>query len=147
MVTNLGQWFNDVIDDTWQTLDSLMEPSFAPAYAFRDAASSDRPTIRRVKAVRFDAAAALLLLVLTVAPTEDNRLLVQVQLFPGQSGQCLPPQVSLRLCASDREPLQTVSSRAQDNLIQLRQFRCPPGFEFVIQVVQDDGVIDLPFIA
>ncbi len=146
IATNLGQWFNDVIDETWQTLESWMEPSLTPAYAFRDDQSIDRSMIRRVKALRF-AEDVLLLLVLTVTPTEDGRLLVQVQLYPDQREQCLPQQVSLSLCTSDRAPIQTVSSREQDNLIQLRQFRCPPGFEFVVQVTQDDMIVDVPFVA
>lgn len=147
MATNLGQWFNNVIDATWQTLESWMEPSLTPAYAFRDDGESDRAVIRRVKALRF-AEGTLLLLVLTVTPTEDGRLLVQVQLYPSQRAQqCLPERVSLSLCTSDLEPIQTVDSRAQDNLIQLRQFRCPPGFEFVVRVVQGDVIVDVPFVA
>ncbi|MBE9029591.1 DUF1822 family protein [filamentous cyanobacterium LEGE 11480] len=146
LITNLSQWVDGVVEQSWQTLDSLMGRDFAPAYAFRDGeADNDAQTIRRVKLVQLNAE-TVLLLVLELKPLEDGRVYIKVRLYPPNTARPLPAQVNLSLQTIDQQTVQTISSRAQDDLIQLKGFRCPSGFQFVIQVAQADTTIDLPFV-
>lgn len=146
-VTTLSQWFDGAIAQGWQTFESLLGSDLAPAYALRDGQADERDNIRRVKVLQLsEDTATTLLLVMEVAAIADGRLSVKLQLYPSRREQALPAATRLTLQTSAQEIIQTVTSREQDNMIQLKRFRCPYGFQFVTQVTQGATTIDIPFV-
>ena len=75
-----------------------------------------------------------LTLLITITQETDEKVSVSVQLHPTGNDRCLPPNLNLALLSDTGELLHEVTSRSQDNYIQLRRFKGRPGKYFTIEV-------------
>lgn len=139
-LTQLGQWFDDIFDTGWQTVDRLLGRS-APCLDFRfrsptlsssPSNSDDRPLVRRGKSIDLgiqlsDCAVVLLI---ELRKIENNKVDVRLQVHPTGENIYLPSnlQLGVRDRASNAR-LQT-QSRQSDNYIQLRLVG-DPGDRFI----------------
>jgi hypothetical protein len=141
-VTHLSQWFQDIFESGWATLESRL--SDGPTFVLRQTPAIDAPTIRRVKALRLQD--RLLLLMMTVEPTNDGRLEIQVQVRSGDNETLLPVGLIMVLQSSSGEAIQTVQSRSDDLAVQLQRFRCATGTPFLVQVELDEDRLEELFM-
>ncbi|MCU0547813.1 MAG: DUF1822 family protein [Leptolyngbya sp. Prado105] len=140
---SLSQWFQNTIAEGWQTLESLLgnEPSLA--YSFRQ--TLEQNSIQRVKVLELGEQTLWLSVVLE---QEDNdRLSVRVQLRSAERDGILPSGLMLTMLSSAGDIVQAVEAREQDNLIQLRRFRCSTGTEFRVQIAFDADQLTENFLA
>ncbi len=143
-VTNLSQWFENVFETGWQTLDRLFEPGSPNlALAFRSDAS---PTsIQRGKVVNLGMQIGVHPVVLLVILTaeSDGRVGVILRVYPFEDRVYLPVGIKLSvLDESGNTFRETLPARSNDNLIQL-QFTGKAGARFGVKIkVGDLGITE-----
>jgi hypothetical protein len=129
-IATLSQWMQNAVDESWQTLDSFLNPAIA--YQFRQTAELEVPTTQRIKVL--DLVEQTVWLCVGIEPDEDNRLSIRVQLRATEQGAILPMGITLKLLSNSGEVVQSITARDRDNGIQLKRFRCPIGTEFSLQI-------------
>ena len=131
--TKLSQWLQDVFDETWQTIDLLINPEANLAYGLRNNADEE---VKRAKLL--DLGMQLgnqnVALLVKIKEEANGKLAVSVQLHPGGGARSLPPNLKLILLSKAGKVLQEVQSRTRDNYIQLKSFKGEKGKRFQIQV-------------
>ena len=130
--TRLSQWLQGVLDEGWQTIDTLANPEANLAWSTRHTVSGAKGG----KLINFgmqlgDQAVVLLV---TVTPEYEGKIGMNVQVLPTRGAQILPTQLKLTLLSAVDKTLQEVQSREQDNYIQLKPFKGRPGTHFSIEV-------------
>ncbi len=145
---NLSQWFQQVFDETWQAIETLVNPDSPLAFNVRKAQAPTETLIRRVKQVRVQTQTVdqRLLLVLTLGEETDGRIGVQVQLYPVE-GDRLPVTLRLAMLSATRTVVQSVQAREQDEYIQLKRFKCAPGTQFELQIVLNEFCFREEFVS
>ena len=143
---NLSQWLSLAgaqLTQGWQTLESLL-PAGQSALAFRagETANAVRGGKRLMLETGTLATTAVILLV-AVEIEADERLSVRVQLRP-EPDASLPADVELSLLSPTGEVVQTVTRQPQDDYIQLKRFRLPPGYRFTIQIRSGSQTVQAP---
>ncbi len=142
IVANLSQWLQNTFEDTWQSLDNLLGRD-ALGFSFRQTAEQNEATIKRVKSLNLPDREVFLLLGLDIEA--DGRIGIRIQLR-SQNQDELPPQLSLKLLSSSGEIIQSIQSRAMDNIIQLKRFKSNPGTEFTVKIELEDFIITENFL-
>ncbi|MGA7934054.1 MAG: DUF1822 family protein [Kovacikia sp.] len=139
---NLSQWFEDVFEAGWETVESLFnQPELSPAFAFRGSDMTATPEleagVRRVKLLEMGDAAPMFLITEIQTETEESRsdtpqTRIRLQVHP--RNQPFLPQ-GLRLIVLDESGMifLEAESRSVDNYIQL-QFSGSPREAFSVQV-------------
>ena len=135
--TKLSQWLQGMFDDTWQTLD-LMLNTDAMALNIRNIEAGAKRGKFIDLGMQFGNKAVALLVSIT---EEAEKLCVLVQLHPTGGDRFLPANISLTLLSKAGKSLQVVESRNQDNYIQLKPFRGEVGKKFSIQVSLENAII------
>jgi Protein of unknown function (DUF1822) len=143
-MTQLNQWLQNIFESGWQTLESQLGDMTDTAFALRQAAAIESPTVRRVKALRLND--QLLLLIVAVEPRSDGRLGIQIQVRSGDTHSALPPGLMITLQSAVGEVIQVVEARDADLAVQLQRFRCATGTPFCVQVQWDGGTIEELFM-
>ena len=146
---NLSQWFEDVFDTGWQSLDDLIRYQVNPKLKFRNGALrkggvavklfSD-PDIVRAKLIDLGMQLGNKHVALIMALTQENdgKINILSQVHPAGGDRYLPDHLKLLLLSDPGEPIQEVRSRGLDLWMQLRPFRVTPGTNFSIQVTLAD---------
>jgi hypothetical protein len=137
----LGQWLQNVFEEGWQSLESLLGQEQL-ALNVRQVDVSET-AVRRVKLLNLPDRALLLLVILE--PEADGRIGVRSQLRSRDASFNLPASLQLSLISSTGDIIQSVQSRLQDDVIQLRRFRSALGTQFSLQVAIDNTVITEDF--
>jgi hypothetical protein len=140
-VTNLSLWlqqnFDRALEAGWQTLDTLLTPE--TSYSFvRSSRSSATIQLAKLVNLKFQLEATLLILSIALTPNENDEVSVLVRVYP-QTGV---PHLSSGLIISlmdDATLLQNVTSRDDDEYIQLRTFHCTASTAFALKL-ELDGV-------
>ncbi|OLP18879.1 hypothetical protein BST81_08155 [Leptolyngbya sp. 'hensonii'] len=139
---NLRQWFEDVADSIWQSLDTLFESQ--PAFNFRRSDGANRG--RGIRLPRpFSEEPIALIVNLDLEP--DHRIKVKSQLYALGPSRTLPTGLRLEMVSESGQVLETVIARDQDNCIQLPRFKCPPGRLFRIRTSLQYLVFSTTFIS
>ncbi len=143
---NLGQWFEDLFETSWQSLETLLPNS--PNWAFRRGEETNEAMVQRVKQIDLETShgheAVILFVGLTVEA--DSRIGVRVQLHPSSGNTYLPAYISLALRLQTGDIMRVVEARTQDNYIQLPRFKCSPGFRFSLEITLDDQSVSEDFL-
>lgn len=154
-IIELRQWFEKVFEFDWQLIDNFISPNT------QQLASVRQGNIRGIKNASLEienknnnsiAAAKLIdlgmqlgkqnvFLVMTIVPETEDKLGVQVQLYPLAEQAYLPPRIKLALLSDTGESLAVVDSRLHDNFIQLPYFKGRAGEVFTIQVALENTSI------
>ncbi|MFN6540363.1 MAG: DUF1822 family protein [Nostoc sp. EkiNYC01] len=137
-LVNLRQWFQNIVADSWQTIETFLgtQPDFA--FSFRQITDVGERSIQRVKEIELPNSNQAVVLMLTLTAEIDNRVGIRAQLYPKERNLYLPINLSLALISASGEIVQSVQARETDNSIQLKRFRCPENTRFSLQVVLDD---------
>jgi hypothetical protein len=142
---NLGQWFQEVFEAGWQSLDTLLNTGSGNlAFSFRQS----RPSVTEVRKVFVEGIKLIDLgmelenqsvaLLVGLAPETEQRVGIRVQLYPAGGQTYLPSNIKLILLSQSGATLQEYKARTQDSLIQLKRFTCPMGKCFSVKVALDD---------
>jgi Protein of unknown function (DUF1822) len=136
--TKLSKWLQGIFDDTWQTLDLMLNPEGIALNIRNIDAGTKRGKFINL-GMQFGNKAVAFLVSITEEPEE--KLCIMVQLHPTGGDRFLPPNISLTLLSKAGKNLQTVEARNQDNYIQLKPFRGEVGKKFSIQVSLENAII------
>ena len=130
--TKLSQWLQGVYDETWQTIDSLINPEANLAYSIRNVNEG----VKRAKLINLGMQLGNqnVALLVNIKGGTDKKLAILIQLHPSGGAKYLPPNLKLILLSKAGKILQEVQSRIQDNYIQLKPFKGEKGKRFQIQV-------------
>lgn len=150
---NLGQWFQEVFEAGWQSLDTLLNTGSGNlAFSFRQS----RPSVTEVRKVFVEGIKLIDLgmelenqsvaLLVGLAPETEQRVGIRVQLYPAGGKTYLPSNIKLILLSQSGATLQEYKARTQDSLIQLKRFTCPMGKCFSVKVALDDFSITEYFV-
>ena len=130
--TKLTQWFQDIVDETWLSIDALSDPKFTFSLNTR---SSDLG-VKRGKLIDFEMqiGSQTMALLVSISQEKEAKIGVCIQLYPTGGNKYLPPNLKLILLSKAGKILQEVTSRTQDNYIQLKSFKGEPGKYFSIDI-------------
>ena len=130
--TKLSQWLQNVFDETWQTIDSLINSEANLEYALRNV----NEEVKRAKLINLGMQLKEQNLALLVKIKEEpsQKLAVLIQLHPDGKTTRLPPNLKLTLLSKAGRVLQQAQSRTYDNYIQLKPIKGEKGKRFQIQV-------------
>ena len=130
--TKLTQWLQDTVDQSWRTIDQLINPEACLSLSARST-QSDASRGKLINlGVQFGRQTVALLVNVTSGTAE--KLSVLVQLHPTGEARYLIPGLKLSLQSSTGKMLQEVTSRSQDNYIQLKPFKGKPGKRFKVTI-------------
>ncbi|WP_414570070.1 DUF1822 family protein [Nostoc sp. CCY 9925] len=137
-LVNLRQWFQNIVADSWQTIETFLgrQPDFA--FSFRQVNDAAERSIQRVKEIELPNNNQPVVLMLTLTAEIDGRVGIRAQLYPKERNLYLPINISLALISTSGKIVQSVQARETDNSIQLKRFKCPQNTRFSLQVVLDD---------
>ncbi len=152
-VIHLRQWFDKIFEFDWQTLDNFIDNDTQKWASIREGnVSSGRGKSLEIEGKNSIAGAKLIdlgmqlgkqavFLVMTIIPEEEDKLGVQIQLYPLVEQSYLPPNIKLTLLSETGESLANVDSRLYDNFIQLPYFKGKVGESFAIKIALNDESI------
>ncbi|MEM6403017.1 MAG: DUF1822 family protein [Cyanobacteria bacterium P01_D01_bin.116] len=146
--TNLSKWLQGIVDEGWQTVDYFYKPELNLAFNTRNI----DPNTKRTKIIDLGLnlnshKVALLIGISSEGEDNDNteKISVIAQLRPMSGEIFLPHNIKLFLISKAGKILQEVTSRIQDNCIQLNSFKGEPGKKFSIKVSLGDCSITEKF--
>ncbi|NMF63204.1 hypothetical protein DP113_15655 [Brasilonema octagenarum UFV-E1] len=131
-ITKLSEWLEGVFEQSWQTIDTLINPE-------ANLALSTRITQRGAKKAKLiDLGVQLgyktVALLVNITEESDEKLGVLIQVHPTGGERYLPPDLKLTLLSKAGKTLQEVTSRLQDNYIQLKFFKGESGKRFSVEL-------------
>ena len=132
---NLNEWFEDVLQQGWKNLESLLtsESLGKLNLSFQNASRlQEEEIIKAVKRVEFENQSILMLVALK--SEEDEQITVRLRIYPDSEENCLPENLKLAILSDSGETLKEVTSRSIDNFIQLPSFRCNSQESFKIKL-------------
>jgi len=134
--TKLSQWLEGVFDEGWQAIDALINPEVNLAFNTRN----NEQGTKRAKLIDLGVQLGNLTVALLVNITEEteDKLGILIQLHPTGGETYLPPNLKITLLSKAGKILQEVTSRSQDNYIQLKPFKGELGKYFCIKVSWGD---------
>ncbi|AFZ23091.1 Protein of unknown function (DUF1822) [Cylindrospermum stagnale PCC 7417] len=147
---NLTQWLKGIFSPGWQTLEAVFElRSDNNALGLRNYFGMKDATIRQAKLIDLgmQLQSTSVVLVIALVPDIDRQFIsVRVQLHPAGQEFYLPANIKLVLRSEDRQVLQEVQARSQDNFVQMLRFDVETGVTFNIQVELNNFQITENFI-
>jgi hypothetical protein len=145
----LGRWLQGAIDDTWQTVDALLNPAqLSPAYAFRSlegTVEEGDSAIRRAKRIELPPDHPLALVVRLDQPDASAEVNILIQLHPLGGQPHLPQNVILRVLDEAGSVFLEAQSREMDDYVQL-QLSGTTGEGFQVQVALGTDSVTESFV-
>lgn len=151
---NLSQWFTDVFETGWQTVEALLNPAELDfAFRFRSADSavlidSDQSDSGHRRGKLIDLGIQLadrpVALIVELTP-EDGKRNILLQVHPTGNQIYLPPLLQLTVLDESGLIFLEAQARSADNYIQL-QFSGLPGEQFSVRVALGDASIVEDFV-
>jgi hypothetical protein len=146
---NLSQWFQNLFEAGWQSLETLLEKEQQNlAFGFRSASQLSEASVKGAKLIDLglQLGSQSIALLVAIAPETDQKVGILVQVHPTGGENYLPFNIRLVLLSESGETLQEVQSRSQDNYIQLKRFRGSSGECFNIQIACGETSVTENFI-
>ncbi len=135
--TNLSQWFENMFDAGWQSLEALFSTDVERlSFGLRRNFNLRSPALQGAKMIDLglQLGSRSVVLLIAIAPDIDDKISILVHVHPANGENYLLPETRLVLLSDSGVVLQEVQSRSQDNYIQLKHFRGNYGECFSIQV-------------
>lgn len=130
---NLSQWWRDVFEVGWQSVEAFLDTQTAN-YALSQMAfrRSSTNSIRRAKLLNFGkpTLGVTVALVVTLTQQEAANFGISLQVFPQVGETYLPVGLKLAVLDESGTTFVETSSGSSDRLIQTRQFGGQPGEKF-----------------
>ncbi|BAZ41973.1 hypothetical protein NIES4101_79410 [Calothrix sp. NIES-4101] len=139
VAANISQWLQNTFEESWQSLDNLLGTNASLGFSFRKAAEESDATIKRAKSLNLPNAEVILIMGLDTET--DDRIGIRIQLRSRSQEEYLPAAINLKLLSASGNIIQSIQSRSQDNIIQLKRFKSPVGTQFSVQVEVDNFVV------
>lgn len=135
--TKLSQWFQEIVDSSWEAIDTLINPEANLAWNTR---MTEFPGSKKGKLINLgmELNHQTVALLVNVGEEIEDKLSILIQLHPTGETRYLPPHLKLTLLSKAEKILQEVESRSGDNYIQLKSFKGEPGKRFSIEVSLSD---------
>lgn len=145
---NLGQWFENLFENSWIALEEAFGIIDEKKFALRSVSSFTKVSVVRAKIIDIGLQVGNepLALLVAIAPLPKQKVEVLVQLHPMGEKTYLPSNLGLYLQTELGEIIQKVVSRNNDNFIQLKRFRGDSGEAFNIQVSDSIFTIKETFV-
>jgi len=139
---NLKQWFEGIIEETWLTVEQLLNPQKVEMmYRFKNAV----PIVRGQQIdLGMELAGTTVALIVALPPQSDPEVDVRLQVHPTGSSVYLPEGLKLMLQDESGETIMIAESRDSDNFIQL-QFGAELGECFGINVAFGEASVTEKF--
>ena len=143
--TKLSQWLQGVIDEAWQTIDSISNPELNLAFSTRNVDKATKKA--KIIDLGIDLGNRKVALLVNISPDKsannkneisEEKINVLAQLYPMSGEKYLPQNIKFMLISKAGKTLQEVTSRIQDNYIQLKPFKGKTGKKFSIQISLGD---------
>ncbi|MBD0362862.1 MAG: DUF1822 family protein [Coleofasciculus sp. C3-bin4] len=134
---NLSQWYKDVFEVGWQSVEALLDTQTAnyplSQMAFRHSIGK---SIRRAKLLNLgkQGLGATVALVVILTQRDAANLAISLQVFPQGGETYLPIGLKLSVLDESGATFFETSSGSNEPLIQTRQFGGQPGEKFCVQV-------------
>jgi len=130
--TTLTQWLQGTFDEGWQAIDQLINLDVYLSLSTRSLESG----AKRGKLINLGVQLSqqTVALLVNVTPETEGKLGVLVQLHPTGEARYLSPNLILSLRSQEGQMLQEVTSRSQDNYIQLKPFKGRSGTRFSVAI-------------
>ncbi len=139
-LANLGEWLQGAIDEGWQTVESVLNPSqLSPAYAFR----TRRTAVRQAQ--RIDLGSQAIALVVDVSSVTSNETEVRLQLHPTDGQNRLPNGIQLIVLDASGDRVIDAQSTGTEDFVEL-QIEGTPGERFSVQVALNNTRITQEFV-
>ncbi|MEM7064444.1 MAG: DUF1822 family protein [Cyanobacteria bacterium P01_B01_bin.77] len=136
-ITQLSRWLQNLADEGWQTLDSLVNPA---TLAFRNQAiESPEPMTVRSKCISLNEHS--ITLAVGLLPLSDAQTEIQVQVYAAQT--YLPPRLKLSVLDIDNQEVMQAEARATES-IQLK-FTGSPGEQFSLKLALQNASVSERF--
>ncbi|MUG91167.1 DUF1822 family protein [Scytonema sp. UIC 10036] len=134
--TKLSQWFQGACDEGWEIIDSMLDRETNVAFNIRQTQAG----VKRAKLIDLGVQLGHQTVALLVNITEETeeKLGVLIQLHPTNGERVLPSNIKLTLFSKAGKTLQEVTSRTQDNYIQLKPFKGEAGKRFSLEISLED---------
>jgi len=153
---NLSQWLSNVFDTSWQTIESLINPTEMDlAFSFRSPSMCLEPTetehsamsVRRAKLVDLgmQLAGYPVALIVELTPESEQKRNILLQVHPLENYPYLPPLLQLTVLDESGLIFLEAEARSADNYIQL-QFRGIAGEQFSVKVALGEASIMEDFV-
>ncbi|WP_144870528.1 DUF1822 family protein [Hyella patelloides] len=146
---NLGQWFNNIFETGWQTVENLLTPEqLTPAFGFRSVELLE-PTVSESQIVNNSVSRAKLInlglqfnnrnvvLLLEIKPEESESIAVTLQVHSSSNDIYLPESLKLQVLESSGEVFMQAQARNRDNYVQL-QFSGQAEEVFTVEITLGD---------
>ena len=147
-VVNLSQWTNQIFDQAWQAIESVMGVEPELGFGFRKSSVEEVQQFRRIKMIRSQSETldGQVLLMLNLGIEPDGRMGVQISVLPIDRMKPLPSRLQLTMISSAGAIVQSVQSQSEDQYIQLKFFKCVPGTRFGLVITIDDASVTEQFV-
>lgn len=126
---SLSQWFDDVVQSGWDTLEALFQGQEQPEFAFRSVAR--KHTVQRGKWIHLERGQDEIALLIDLAKTPEPDLDISVQVFP-QRDRLLPNDLELAILDDSGKSLLQAVARESGSLIC--KLSGQPGETFAIKL-------------
>lgn len=150
--TKLSNWLQGVVDEAWLTIDAISNQKSNLAFSTRNVDTGTKKAKIIDLGVDFGNRKVALLINISSDKTIDSKnessqekINVLAQLYPMNGEKFLPQNIQLLLISKAGKTLQEVTSRIQDNYIQLKLFKGQAGKKFSIQISLKDMVVTEKF--
>jgi hypothetical protein len=146
-LVNLSQWFGNVFEQGWQTLDAVLNPpTLTPGFAFRSRIPGSS-NIQRAKRIDLGVQAGghSLALVVTIELEDDRQTGIRLEMYPTGDRDYLPPQLHLTVLDQSGAVFLESISRNNDNYIQL-VFSGIKGERFQVRITLEDSSVAEEFV-
>ncbi|KAB8330108.1 DUF1822 family protein [Scytonema tolypothrichoides VB-61278] len=136
--TKLSQWLEGVFEQGWQTIDTLinLEANLALSTRITHRGSKKAKLIDLGVQLGYQSVALLV----NITEESDEKLGVLIQVHPMGGERYLPPSLKLTLLSKAGKTLQEVTSRSQDNYIQLKFFKGESGKRFSVELSLGENI-------
>ncbi|MBD1929914.1 DUF1822 family protein [Trichocoleus sp. FACHB-90] len=145
MRVNLSQWFENIFEPSWQSMEALLGTQRANlALSLR---STPEASVERGK--RIDLGIELtdqsVILVVALTPENDKEMNILVEVRPTSGQIYLPPNLQLMALDEEGAVLMEAQTRSSNNFIQL-QFSGFPGEYFTVKVALGNVSVSENFV-
>lgn len=147
--TNLSQWFEEIFEAGWQTVETVLGLNQRSiAFSSRNASHLLDEGVKRAKLIdwQMELGHQSVALLVALTKTGDRQVSILVQVHPVGAETYLPSSLKLALLSPKGETLREVQSRHLDNFIQLPRFHCQSGETFRLQVALNEHSLTEEFI-
>lgn len=147
-LVRLTQWLDNLFEAGWQTVDALLGTE-ALALSFRNVSSLNRQSdIKGAKLIDLglEVGDRALVLLVAIAPEDDDKVGIRIQLHPRENRPYLPADIELKMLFPTGETVQDVRSRDRDSYIQLKYFKTQRGTQFNVCVALGDRQVTETFV-